>query len=412
MPRPTYSSTNTATTLLSTTSCATDSESTAYNSTALTTPDLHSPHTKQGQMSRLEPILDIFEGRQQPNGQDIDLSRNQSRSPAPGIKMEERYMDSPRTLTTTAATDVSRGPSVRDRAKEFEGIAKSPTSRPLPSPHQLPGRGVSGSSTTTTPLRINKGTSAVTYNQSAPRSSRRIPVPATPQSEYAGSDRRSPTRRSPTSGARRGGSTRKMIQQWETGPSTPLEAAPKMTSPIARRVISRDYLDQKPLPVPKDTPAASSTPLRNMASNTSVSTYHQSPSRSTYAPSPLNQYHLQTPNAGPSRKRGDISPSGSAYSLSPSGEKRRKGKSPLKDILNVFGGGIQAIGRKARGKGKGLSSYGSKDSLASKHSVPWSDPMDRLGSNGLPGGIVFSDRMGDKEMMRRSSDPAVCLPDS
>jgi hypothetical protein len=78
-------------------------------------------------------------------------------------------------------------------------------------------------------------------------------------------------------------------------------------------------------------------------------------------------------------------------------------------MLQVFGGGIQAIGRKARGK-KGLSSYGSKDSLASKApSTPWSDSMDRVGTNGLPGGIVFSDRMGDKEMMRRSSDSAVSL---
>jgi hypothetical protein len=408
MPRPAYSTTNTATTVYSATSCATDSESTAYNSTALTTPDLNSPPTKRnpGQMSRLEPMLEIFEGRQKAGEEDY-LSRNRSRSPAPGIKMEERYMDSPRGLAPTSTTDISRGPSVRDRAKEFEGIARSPTpaslllSRPLPSPHQTQTQ-PRGSSSTTTPLKINKANSNLTSN---PRSTKRVPVPATPQAEYSTPPVRS-SERSPSEATRRG-STRKMIQQWETGPSTPLEP-PKLASPVARRVISRDYLDQKPLPVPKDTPAASSTALRNTMSNTSTLTYHQSPSRSQYAPSPLNQYHLHTPDAAPSRKRGgDLSPSGSAYSLSPSGEKRRNGKSPLKDMLNIFGGGIQAIGRKARGKGKGLSTYGSKDSLASKNSVPWSDPMDRLGTNGLPGGIVFSDRMGDKEMMRRGSDPAV-----
>ena len=386
MTRPTYSTTNTATTLLSANSCITDTIST-YGSTALTTPDLNSPSPKKGQQtrSRLEPMLDVFGGRHQQQTTIDDLiSPTRSRSPL-SIKREDRYLDSP------AGMNISRGTSVRDRAKEFEGIAKVPAGRPLPSPQHA--------STTTTPLRIKKASS----NLSSAKASKRIPAPKTPQTEYSGAAFQSPQDHSPRTATRQG-STRKMIQQWETGPSTPLEDVPKMTSPIARRVISRDYLDQKPLPIPLDTPPTSSTPLQPVRSKQS---YHQSPSRSAYAPSPLNQYHLQTPNAGPSRKRGDISPSGSAYSLSPSGEKRRKGKSPLKEILNVFGGGIQAIGRKARGKGKGLSSYGSKDSLASKHSVPWSDPMDRLGTNGLPGGIVFSDRMGDKEMMRRSSDPAV-----
>lgn len=391
MPRPTYSTTNTATTLLSATSCITDTAS-AYGSTALTTPDLNSPSPKKGGKSKLEPMLDVFEGRQQQTTIQDCLSPSRSRSPFATIKREERYMDSP----VGSGMEVTRGTSVRDRAKEYEGIGKSPNTRPLPSPS-----GVGSTSTSTTPLRINK-VNSYNSNVSAPRTSKRIPAPKTPKTEYTSAAFQSPQDHSPSTATRKG-STRKMIQQWETGPDTPSLAAPKMTSPIARRVISRDYLDQKPLPVPTDIPPTS-YPLQQVKS---TPTYPQSPARSNYAPSPLNQYHLQTPNAGPSRKRGDISPSGSAYSLSPSGEKRRKGKSPLKDILNVFGGGIQAIGRKARGKGKGLSSYGSKDSLASKHSSPWSDPMDRVGTNGLPGGIVFSDRMGDKEMMRRSSDPAV-----
>lgn len=394
MPRPTYSTTNTATTLLSATSCITDTAS-AYGSTALTTPDLNSPSPKKGGKSKLEPMLDVFEGRQQQTTIQDCLSPSRSRSPLATIKRKERYMDSP---VATTEMEVTRGPSVRDRAKEYEGIAKSPKSRPSPSP--MPS---TSGSTSTTPLRINK-IAAYNSNVTAPRTSKRIPAPKTPQPEYTSAAFQSPQDHSPSTATRKG-STRKMIQQWETGPDTSSLAAPKMTSPIARRVISRDYLDQKPLPVPVDTPSTS-YPLQQVRS---TPTYPQSPSRSNYAPSPLNQYHLQTPNAGPSRKRGDISPSGSAYSLSPSGEKRRKGKSPLKDILNVFGGGIQAIGRKARGKGKALSSYGSRDSLASKaNTSPWSDPMDRLGTNGLPGGIVFSDRMGDKEMTRRSSDPAVC----
>lgn len=202
-----------------------------------------------------------------------------------------------------------------------------------------------------------------------------------------------------------------MIQQWESLPATPTGPS-NISSPMGNRVLSRDYLDHKPLPIPSATPIASApyTPSKQYAySNT---TYQASPSRTAFAPSPLNQYHLQTPDAGPSsRKRQSVSPSTSAYSLSPSGEKRRKGKSPLKDILNVFGGGIQAIGRKAKGKGKslGMPRYGSRDTLASQHDSPWSasDSMDRLGSNGLPGGIVYSDRMGDKEMVRRSSDPTV-----
>jgi hypothetical protein len=171
--------------------------------------------------------------------------------------------------------------------------------------------------------------------------------------------------------------------------------------------LSRDYLNDKPLPIPSASAVVSPaphTPSKSMNMN-----YLSSPARNTFAPSPLNQYHLQTPDAGPSRKRNSVSPSTSAYSLSPSGEKRRKGKSPLKEMLNVFGGGIQAIGRKAKEKGKGMSRYGSRDSLAPSKgpSSLWSDPTDRLGSNGLPGGIVYSDRMGDKEMMRRQSDPTV-----
>lgn len=440
MSRPTYSSANTATTLLSATSCtsASDLASTTYDSTALTTPDLSSP--KKGQSGRLETIDDVFVSTPlagqafDPAGGDRtrQLSRNRSKSPVMEYRKEERYLESPR----RTSLDLSRGPSVKDRAREFEASRSSVTpssSRPLPSPLQS-----RTTSSVTTPLRINKTQSTVTTGPSAsgsraysslgvgpspsvapayssagtgmstsgstPRTAKRIPVPSTVSTSKTTSTKHHTDALSPVRSASKG-ATRKMIQQWESLPSTPA-AAGSASSPTTKRVISRDYLDQKPLPIPSASAIASSGPSTpNRATN---SAYQVSPARTTYAPSPLYRSHLQTPDAGPSRKRQSVSPSGSAYSLSPSGDKRRKGKSPLKDMLNVFGGGIQAIGRKAKEKGRGMSRYGSRDSLASKgQDSLWSQPSERVGTNGLPGGIVYSDRMGDKEMLRRQSDPTV-----
>lgn len=439
MTRPAYTTTNTADTLLSATSCASASDfaSTTYDSTALTTPDLHSP--RKGQSGRLETIADVFfpsptthqtldanrEEHVQP------LARTRSKSPTMNYRKEDRYQESPRMTTV----DVTRGPSVKDRAREFESSTASPSSsRPLPSPLQSR----TGTSSTTTPLRINKaqttaptalsasatrsytsytpvsGPSMVpTYSHagtgmsttgSTPKTARRIPVPTSLSTDRSTTNQYieapSPVRSSSK------GSTRKMIQQWESLPASPTTAR-DTSSPMTKRVMSREYLDQKPLPIPTASAVASSGPSTPRRPTTSA--YQVSPARTTFAPSPLYNSHLQTPDAGPSRKRQSVSPSGSTYSLSPSGDKRRKGKSPLKDMLNVFGGGIQAIGRRAKEKGKGMSRYGSRDSLASKGQESlWSQPTDRVGTNGLPGGIVYSDRMGDKEMLRRQSDPTVC----
>jgi hypothetical protein len=81
----------------------------------------------------------------------------------------------------------------------------------------------------------------------------------------------------------------------------------------------------------------------------------------------------------------------------------------LKDMLNVFGGGIRDLGRKAKGKAK---DKGRKrgESFGSGNMGSWDDGLERMGSNGLPGGIVFSDRMGDQEMDGRSlANPTVSL---
>ena len=70
-------------------------------------------------------------------------------------------------------------------------------------------------------------------------------------------------------------------------------------------------------------------------------------------------------------------------------------------MLNVFGGG--GFGKKAKGKGKEKFR---RDLHMEMHGGPG-----RMGSNGLPGGIVFRDRMGDQEMDgRESGDPNVSDP--
>ena len=409
MSRPTYSTTNTATTMLSATSCASDFASTTYNSTALTTPDLSSPEIKKGQYGKLEPMLQVFEGSQSHQQYQQGSSLSPTRSRSPTVMESERYPTTPR----RRSLELARGTSVKDRAKEFEASTStaSPTTRtprPLPSPMQARN----ASSSTITPLRINKAystaasTTLVAASTSTPTPRKRVPVPSSAtiyqnERNIQSLDVGSPSRSSSKVSAK------KMIQQWENLPATPTTA--KLSSPMNQRVLSSQYLNEKPLPIPSAAAVAAATPYTPPKSVVG-SNYQSSPGRNTFAPSPLNQYHLQTPDAGPSRKRNSVSPSTSAYSLSPSGEKRRKAKSPLKDMLNVFGGGIQAIGRKAKEKGRGMSKYGSKDSLAPSKGPNslWSDPTDRVGSNGLPGGIVYSDRMGDKEMARRQSDPTVC----
>ena len=56
-------------------------------------------------------------------------------------------------------------------------------------------------------------------------------------------------------------------------------------------------------------------------------------------------------------------------------------------MLSVFG---ENIIRKAKGK--------SKEKWTRDYNTSVPESLDRMGSNGLPGGIVFRDRMGDEEM--------------
>lgn len=347
--RPAYSSQPTSTTVVSSSTASQSSisrSSIGGRSTTLTTPSLGpSPNPKVG----LQGLVEVFEG-----------SSSQS-----------THSESPRHGLGIIPLDMSlqRSGTVRDRALQFENQAIA-----------------SSSTTSTSPLRIKARPSASHPPLTTPRKSSRVPVPRnTPPS---GSRRASPALK------RGAGSARKMIQQWEAAPGTP-----KTNVTSAGRagvgagmgekvVLSREYLNDKPLPVPN--------PLRTpQAQKTMPSTYRLStpPKSAPAKPS----YHLQTPQQRSYSPRTPLgaSPS-SAYSLnlspSPSGNvraKRKGGKSPLtersplKEILQVFGGGIN--GRRGKGKGRGKS-------------VSPSPSMDQLGSNGLPGGIVYRDRMGDTEM--------------
>jgi hypothetical protein len=78
-------------------------------------------------------------------------------------------------------------------------------------------------------------------------------------------------------------------------------------------------------------------------------------------------------------------------------------------MLNIFGGGIKEITRKAKGKGKDPYGGISKAGL-SPIDLDSEGRNNRFGSKGLPGGIVFSDRMGDQEMDEQDAqDPNVGL---
>ncbi|WVQ95137.1 hypothetical protein IAU59_002231 [Kwoniella sp. CBS 9459] len=412
--RPAYSTTHTATTIISSTSFNSDYQTASTVLTAITTPDsgISSPPSKDrkvgGELTqRLEPLVEATEDQSE-----INISNDRDKRRAED-KMEDRYAEE---RPKRNSMDLSRGPSVRDRASQFEQASSSttpysttPRGRPLPMPTVI-GEGINmGRTRSTSPLRINrKASSTVT-----PIQVRRIPVPATAPVERMSTQRRTfefetadstpvPSDRLPAAELKRGtGSAKRMIQQWESLPSTPTTLQPRFPSsaPMSKRVMSREYLDQKPLPIPR------ASPLPTSSYHSSPGPSHGSPARKTYAPSPLQ--HLQTPTQ-PSRKRAaTLSPSVSSYSLSPSpsNEKRKKGgRSPLKEMLNKFGGGIQAIGRKAKGKGK-------EKVYERPESFGWSDGGsvdERLGTNGLPGGIVFSDRMGEEEMGNKViNDPNV-----
>ncbi|WWC63514.1 uncharacterized protein I303_106117 [Kwoniella dejecticola CBS 10117] len=403
--RPAYSTHPTSTIIVSSTSFNSDFRSNATTLTAVTEPVLGSPG--QEKQHKLEPTLDIVE---------------ETTETETAMEMDDSYADErPRRI----GMDLSKRPSVRDRASQFEQQQAStnyssssnvPRGRPLPQPFDM------GRTRSTSPLRINR---KVSSDISTPPQKRRVPVPATAPSGKLSTQRRtyefenesvpssSSDRLPPVKLDRGSGSAKRMIQQWESLPNTPVQHRVPTSAPMGMgaRVMSKEYLDQKPLPIPRANPIPSSSNSYHYHSNDSGPSHLPSSSKSAYAPSPLQNQHLRTPTQ-PNRKRAaTLSPSASSYSLSPSpsGEKRKRngGRSPLKDMLNKFGGGIQAIGRKAKGKNK-EKTFGRSESFG------WEDngftTEERLGTNGLPGGIVFSDRMGAEEMgisTKTSSDPNV-----
>lgn len=312
------------------------------------------------------------------------------------------------------SASIGRGPSVKDRASAWENTAQAgPSTSTTPLNTTSPRRALPQprSESGTAPLRINKRPSPAPTTVT-PAPARRIPVPATAPMARTGVFYQEPeamtslsVKRSPD--LKRGkGSAKKMIQQWE---NLPPDGSPTRRRPTAgpalsptKRLYSQDYLDNKPLPVPSATPL----PTSNYYSPKPYTPAHpiSTPTRA-HRPSPLQ--HLQTPShASAYRSTSPTSPSQYSLSTSPSSGKM-KGKSPLKDMLNLFGGGIRDVGRKMKGKkekfGRSRESLGggSKDDLHF-----WEEP--RVGTSGLPGGIVFNDRMGDREMEAKADEAPVC----
>ncbi|RXK42339.1 hypothetical protein M231_00329 [Tremella mesenterica] len=372
MPRPAYSSRTTATTLLSVASFASTSDPLSTVSTALTSPDLCSPKKDR---SKLEPMLEVYEGN----------SREGT---------EEQYQ---REIPMVLSPELIRGVSVKDRASRFEQQAQASSSTLRPSPR------LASRTRSTSPLRLNR------HRSTTPTHLRRVPVPDTAPVRRMSSITSPPDNNAGASNSVGGtsteltrdngrGSARRMIQQWEAqSPGAPQK--PTMVRNDMPRAMSRDYLDQKPLPIPKESPTPPSlTPIRAPALPKA------SPSRQPFAPSPLQ--HLQTPTNN--RKRSStLTPSPSAYSLSPSphGEKKKRysSRSPLKEILTT----VNAIKTKVKGRGKEKHLITQTSIAWSTDEARWTNGLDRVGTNGLPDGIVYSDRMGDQEMAASEEEDIV-----
>jgi hypothetical protein len=415
-PRPPLSSRTTAYSDAShATSLFSSSHQTSGHTTAMTSPDLDTSFApKKGTgTGKIEQMLTVLEA-------DERSSRRTS-----AMAMED-YSGQSTDGSRRPSASLGRGPSVKDRAKVWETTpqAGSSTSKPISpggSRRPLP-QSDAGSSGRTSPLRINKRPSpAPTVVTPTPHTPvRRILVPATAPNQRTGyfydepepnaslSARRSPDLKRGT------GSAKKMIQQWENRPpdGSPARRRLPSTGPAlkpTKRVYSQDYLDAKPLPVPSATPLPSSnyySPATKPYTPLQVTT----PTKQ-HRPSPLQ--HLQTPSHNHSAYRSTSPTSPSQYSLStsPSSGKMR-GKSPLKDMMTKFGGGVREVGRKMKGKSR--ERFGrSKDSLSGSSREElhfWEDPSaERVGTSGLPGGIVFNDRMGDQEMHERQGRVQVSL---
>ena len=309
-----------------------------------------------------------------------------------------------------------RGPSVRDRASRYEQ-----TAFPVPSSSQL-----------NTPNNNRYSMSGGAGPSSAPRTSNIYGA------EYDNSPH-TPLQGGPVPRAQ--GSAQKMIQQWENIPPAGAGDSPYPSqhrlqpTPNHGGQYNRDYLDRKPLPSPSNAMSSPFAPMPMRGQSTTPENTPPGPSR-LYPPSPLRQSQTAEPSSRPaypyspvravqsqpspirtglSPARYSMQPSPSKISFAPNssnrhlqtptrnqsrldddsptqwsgspGEKKRKGKSPLKEMFS-------AIGKRAKGKGKEKrESYGSGG-----YDITMDGGLKRVGSNGLPGGIVFRDRMGDQEM--------------
>ena len=331
-------------------------------STTLTIPDQISPRKHD---KGLSPLVEAYEGSQ------------------PGSSHSSLNMGRPR------EAEVVRGPSVKDRASQFESQVSAAR---LPPPRTR----------STSPLRINR--SLVSSGPRTPTGGRLPEAPRTAPDNFkqqyevpvSPSPRRSPSRRASAQLTRGQGSTKRMVQQWEEGATTQSYTPPAKRPLPVPESLSKDYLNKKPLPTP--TPMAGPSSVAASPSRP----LPRSPARNIPSARPSNL--LQTP---PAARYGSLPNSPSSWTISPSGEKKRKtGRSPLKDMLNIFGGGKL---RKHKAK--------SSDKLRDQAS-PIEGVGGRFGTSGLPGGIVLRDRMGEEEMRVRppedqlqvsSTRPSVCL---
>lgn len=276
----------------------------------------------------------------------------QTLSPTP---LDHRPLSVPRRLPV--ARSISPLHATEDRSTTLESTSSKSTMRP--------------------PTSVDQST-----DLESPSTPTNPPFAATPYmpspTQDSAYDNSPVTKNAPPPLRRDRGSTKKMIQRWESRSSTPTQPEVHTALQNAHGVFSREYLDKKPLPPPKDTPDDNPitglprhfTPSKSLPHNPLPSSTRNSPN------------HLRTPTKSGRGQNNNLSPSpsGSHYSPqdSPSGKKQKV--SPLKDVLNFLG---------ARKKGKGKE----KEKETKKHYGALIDE-----NQGRFGVFIPKDRMGSAEM--------------
>ncbi|KAE8541942.1 hypothetical protein D1P53_002116 [Cryptococcus gattii VGV] len=356
----------------------------SFSNTALTTPDLGSPGKTK---STLEPLLQILE-----------RAEESSKPSSPSLPNSSKPFEGP-TASNTGLRIIG-GVKVKDVASRFEQMRSAQTPSPTPperhqltAPRRLPiARSTPPLQTTnnrSTTLSSNSTESTVRPTTSVDQSTD-FELPSIPvklpsaETSYLPSPTHdnvcndSPNAKNgPTPLRRDRGSTKKMIQRWESHSSTPTHPEVDTALQHAHGVFSREYLDKKPLPPPKGNPDDSTitvlprhfTPSKSLRHHPQPSSTHNSPS------------HLRTPTkSGRGQNNLSPSPSGSNHSPqnSPSGKKQKV--SPLKDVLNFLG---------ARRKGKGKEK---EKEIKKDYGALINENQGRFGV------FIPKDRMGSAEM--------------